>query len=259
MQMQCGKCGTTFGIPPGTPAHSVLSCPSCQTHNSFPGFSPQMHQQPMQQNWQPMPSGAHTTVVSMGGMQQQQPQSIVRVHDPTPHYIGQVRCCWISAIVMGLLICIGSFYYGRLTVCEIENDDHPTNCDGALLKNYATLIAFSGALVALAVWALIEIHRSEVASARTGRRQKIYGFQLQCHLAWIFGTVIFVDSIIYLLAFNIIVLFAPVFFIPCFCGLAIGPIVWVNCCCYQKQLHEAILRVQVHSNSDVPLREVIVQ
>jgi len=249
--IQCWSCQNQFGVPPGTPNGSILACPICQNHNRLGGG--------------PIPGSpvmatpvSSTTVIAM-------PLSSVAIANGgrVQQLISQMKCCWIATIVLATLICVGGFIFGSVcpgdatyTTYTVAGD----SCATALYPVYAFPITAGGVLAIIAGWGLWELRTAQIAALRTGETPKPRYFQLTCHLAWLIATAMFIYSCIYLGVFSWIVFLLPGWFSPCICGLAIGPVVWVNCCCYQKDYKFYMLQVNLPmQGGGVPLQQIRTQ
>jgi len=245
--IQCWSCQNQFGVPPGTPNGSILACPICQNHNRLgggpiPGSPVQMSS-----------AVTATTVIAMPVS----PMTVVNA-PRIQQLISQMKCCWIATMVLGILICIGGFVYGSTcpTTDQTSYTNTSINCATGLLPSYALLITAGGLLFGVAVWGYWELRVAQLASLQTGATPKPRYFQITCHLAWLLASAIFIYSVIYLVGFWWAVLFIPQWFSPCICGLAIGPVVWVNCCCYQRDYNSYMLQVQLPmQGGGVPLQQ----
>jgi len=253
--IECWSCRNTFGVPSGTPQGSILACPICQNHNRFGQSSTPMMGTPM---GSPMGGNNITTAVIAMPIQSVPLGGGSLTVNRTKQIVTQMRCCWVTVVVLGSLMFAGGIYYGAALTCTaIDGNGNQTCSDGnVFFGQYAFLIVCGFLAAALGGWALWEIRKANVQSFRTGSEPKVNYFGWTCHLGWIIGTLIFVYSVIYLLYFWILVLFAVEFFLPCFCGLIMGPVVWVNCCCYQKEYKDVQLQISINTRAQVPLQSV---
>jgi len=99
-------------------------------------------------------------------------------------------------------------------------------------------------MAVLGGYGLYELRKAMIQSLATGQPPRVQNLKLTCHLGWILGSLIFAYSVIFLSYGLLFVLFFPQLFTPCICGIAIGPVVWVNCCCYQWELSKEQLVIE---------------
>jgi len=249
--IECWSCRNTFGVPSGTPQGSILACPICQNHNRFGQVSPLGI-------GAPMGTSVTTAVVAMPVQSMPLGGNII---GRTKTILSHMRCCWCTVVVLGALMFAGGIYYGAALTCDsIDANGNQTCSDSqTFFGQYAFLIVMGFLTAVLGGWALWEIRKANRQSFQNGQDAKVGNFKWTCHLGWILGTIIFVYSVIYLIAFWIVVLFAVEFFLPCICGVIMGPVVWVNCCCYQKEYSELLLQISINTRQQVPLQSVQTQ
>jgi len=255
--IECWSCRNSFGIPAGTPMGSILACPICQNHNRFGAATTSQGLSTAG----PYGGGiTHTTTVVAMPLQ---PNSIVfGANSRVRTLMSQIRCCWVAAVVLGGLMCIGGLYYGAAFCGDSDVTGESTaTCEGSFYQFYAFLIVTGFVMAVLGGYGLYELRRAAIESAVTGQTPKIKNFKWTCHLGWILGTLMFIYSIVFLGLSSFLVLFVPQIFTPCICGVVIGPIVWVNCCCYSQELNNQMLAVQVNNNGNnqMALQSVQVQ
>jgi len=252
--IECWSCRNTFGVPSGTPQGSILACPICQNHNRFG--------QTMAMMGSPNMGGVMTTAVVAMPIQSIPLGSNNMNISRAKSLLTQMRCCWCTVVVLGTLMFAGGIYYGAALTCDSIDVNGNQTCENsqAFFGQYAFLIVTGFLSAALGGWALWEIRKANIQSLQTGQDPKINYYKWFCHLGWILGTLIFVYSIVYLLYFWLLVLFAVEFFTPCICGVIMGPVVWVNCCCYQKEYNDLQLQISLNANrAQVPLQAIQTQ
>jgi len=249
--IECWSCRNTFGVPSGTPQGSILACPICQNHNRFGQVSSVGVGVSM---------GATVTTAVVAMPVQSMPLG-GQISGRSKTLLSHMRCCWCTVVVLGALMFAGGIYYGAALTCDSIDGNGNQTCSNSqtFFGQYAFLIVTGFLTSVLGGWALWEIRKANLQSYQNGQDAKINNFKWTCHLGWILGTIIFIYSIIYLIAFWIVVLFAVEFFLPCICGVIMGPVVWVNCCCYQKEYNEILLQISINTRQQVPLQSVQTQ
>jgi len=251
--IECWSCRNIFGIPSGTPNGSILACPICQQHNRFGGGSSSS-------------GGSLTTAVVAMPVQSNTMLASGFTGERTRQLMTQMKCCWITTLVFGILITVGGLYFGA-TLCTYSTTDSSTGsdstqidtqCEGSIYKLYAFLIATGACMAGLGAWSLWELRTANINQMQ-GQQLYVKHFQLACHLGWILATIMFIYSVIFLIGFWWAVLFFPQVFTPCICGLVVGIVQWVNCCCYQNEFNKYQNAIQIQTPANVPLQSVQTQ
>jgi len=107
------------------------------------------------------------------------------------------------------LMFVGGIYYGSVLTCDSADSSGNTVCSNSqeIFSQYAFLITTGFLSAALGFWALWEIRKATLHSMQSREEPKINYFKWSCHLGWILGTLIFIYSIIYLIAVRVLVFF----------------------------------------------------
>jgi len=172
-----------------------------------------------------------------------------------------VRCCWWLAAAIGALVFITSLIFGSYKVdCDTMDPNIQKDCQRyglhSLWASYAFLICASPFFVGIALYGIYGIIQAEKASQESGSPLYVQNLSLTCRAGGILGSVIFLYSLAYLIYYALGVLLLPWIFLPCFCGVSMGPVMWANCCLFQRNLkyQQDSIRFSALSDGQVSLQ-----